>query len=82
MMVPLSPVEHFTAAAAVFRGTVLEVGSYRDPSDQLIYTRALIKVEESLKSTIPTVVQVIHRGGEVDGHGEQDGLNQIGRAHV
>ncbi len=74
-IVPLSTEEHFATATAVFRGTIVEVRSFQDPDDGLIYTRTLVQVDEPLKGKLPSIVQVVHRGGEVNGRGERDGFN-------
>lgn len=66
--------EQIDRAAAVARGTVLDGESYRDPEDGRIYTRTRFRIDEALKGTFPEAVQIIHRGGFVDGEGDFDGF--------
>ncbi|MFO1514209.1 MAG: hypothetical protein U1F83_15060 [Verrucomicrobiota bacterium] len=73
-IIPLSPSEHINASAAVFRGTVLSLESFRD-HDGLIYTRAAIRVDEPLLGKFPDALQVVHRGGRVGSEDEYSGLS-------
>ena len=59
---------------AVCRGRVVELLSFKDV-DGLIYTRALVEVDEVFKGRFPQVVQLIHRGGQVEGEGELYGFS-------
>lgn len=78
---PLSTSDHFDASAAVFRGTVVGVESYKD-SGGLFYTKVSLRVDEPLKGKLPTIVLVIHRGGRVGNEGEVCGLSpQINAGH-
>ena len=74
-VLPLSLEEHLHQAGAVFRGTVLEVKSFRSPADGMIYTRTLLRVDEAFKGKHPPVIKLVHRGGEVDGMGMMDDLS-------
>ena len=69
---PLSLDERIVRAKAIFRGTVLEKISFRNPADNGIYTRTILRVDEALKGRFPQNIQLIHRGGVVDGEGEID----------
>lgn len=71
---PLSLEEGIAGAKAIFRGTVLEKISYRNPADGAIYTRTILRVDEALKGSFPQNIQLIHRGGVVDGEAEIDGF--------
>ena len=71
---PLSLEERIAGAKAIFRGTVLEKISYRNPADGAIYTRTILRVDEALKGSFPQNIQLIHRGGVVDGEAEMDGF--------
>ncbi len=57
-------------SAAVFRGSVAKLESYEDPSDGLIYTRAVFQVEEVFKGTLPSSVKLSYRGGTLGSRGE------------
>jgi hypothetical protein len=61
--------EQLQSAGAVFRGTVLRVECFRDKTNGLIYTRTVLRVNESFKGRLPAVINVVHRGGAVDGVG-------------
>ena len=73
-VLPLSFDEQFQSAKAIFRGTILEVASYKD-TNGLIYTRTAMRVEETFKGKCPSVIRLVHRGGEVDGVGMRDDLS-------
>ncbi len=73
-VLPVTFDEHFQSASAVFRGTVLEMRSYKN-SAGLIYTRTLLRVDEVFKGKFPPVIQVVQRGGEVDGLGMMDDVS-------
>lgn len=73
-MLPVTFDEHFQSASAVFRGTVLETKSGYN-SAGLICTRTLLRVDEAFKGRFPPVIQVVQRGGEVDGLGMMDDLS-------
>ena len=60
---PRSLKQRIEDAAAICRGTVVAVSSFRDPATQAIRTRTLVLVDETLKGTFPRVVQLIHDGG-------------------
>jgi len=66
-VIPLSTADQVAAAGAIFRGVVVGTDCYRDATDGLIYTRTSLRVIESLKGTLPTIVAVVHPGGTVDG---------------
>ena len=66
-VVPMPIDEQIAAAQAVFRGNVLQVTSFKDASDGLIYTRTALRVDEAFKGTFPAVVNVVQLGGIVDG---------------
>ena len=71
---PMGLAERVGDAKAIFRGTVLENASYRDPADGGIYTRTLLRVDESLKGTFPQNIKLVHRGGVFDGEAEINGF--------
>ena len=77
---PLSPQDQVRLAEAIFRGTIVEVKSYRDPVEHHIFTRALVRVDEPLKGRFPAMVRLIHRGGSVEEASETDGFSP--RFHV
>ena len=70
---PLSLDERIDSAKAIFRGTVLQMNSFRG-ADGGIYTRTILRVDEALKGKFPAAVQLVHRGGIVDEEGEWDGF--------
>ncbi len=72
---PLNWGERIDLAQAIFRGTVLEKTSFRNPADHGIYTKTIFRVDEGLKGIFPKNIQLIHRGGVVDSEGEMDGLS-------
>ena len=74
-VLPMSLDDHLQQAGAVFRGTVLEVKSFKNPADGMICTRTLLRVDEAFKGKHPTVIKLVHRGGEVDGIGMMDDLS-------
>src|SRR5262245_29414239 len=83
--IPLSPQDQLRLAVAVLRGTVLDVRSYRDPTDRLIYTRTLVRVDEPIKGVFPAVIKLVHRGGVADNEGEMDGFSpqfQVGEERL
>ena len=69
---PAAPYPRLESAAAAFRGKVMRVQSFRNPADGHLYTRTVLRVEEAFKGRLPTLVTVVHRGGNVDGRGEAD----------
>jgi hypothetical protein len=62
-------------AAAIFRGTVVGLQSYEDPADGGIHTRAVFRVDEVFKGTLPPLVKLVQRGGTVGDRGEMNGLS-------
>lgn len=64
-VIPLSTSDQVAAAGAIFRGVVVGTDCYRDATDGLIYTRTSLRVIESFKGTLPTIVAVVHPGGTV-----------------
>ncbi len=74
-VVPMTLEQHLQSAGAVFRGTVLEIRSFKNSADGMIYTRTLLRVDETFKGRLPPVIQLVHRGGEVDGVGNFDDLS-------
>jgi hypothetical protein len=72
-IVPLTTAEHVTASAAVFQGVVVGTDCYRDASDGLIYTRTSLRVMETFKGTLPTIVAVVHPGGAVGAKASYNG---------
>jgi hypothetical protein len=62
-------------AAGIFRGTVVSLTAYVDPDDGLIHTRAVFRVDESLKGKLPALIKVSYRGGTLDGRGEMSGTS-------
>jgi Matrixin len=71
-VLPLTIEEHIEAADAIFRGTVLDIKSYRNTADGMIYTRTALRVDEVFKGRFPPVITVVHRGGTADGIGMTD----------
>jgi hypothetical protein len=71
-MLPLTLDEHLQSASAVFRGTVLRVESFRVGTNGMIYTRAVLRVDEGFKGRLPAVINVVHRGGVAGGIGVTD----------
>ncbi len=63
-VIPLSTSEHITAADAILRGTVVAQDCFRD-SAGLIFTRTVVRVDEGFKGTFPTLLALIHQGGQV-----------------
>jgi hypothetical protein len=56
-------------SVAVFRGTVTGNKSYLDGAGH-IYTRTVVRVEETFKGVLPPLVKLVHRGGIVGNRGE------------
>jgi hypothetical protein len=71
-VLPMTLDEHLQSADAVFRGTVLGVESFRVGTNGMIYTRTMLRVDEGFKGRLPAVINVVHRGGVVDGIGMTD----------
>jgi hypothetical protein len=71
-MLPLTLDEYLQSASAVFRGTVLRVESFRVGTNGMIYTRAVLRVDEGFKGRLPAVINVVHRGGVAGGIGVTD----------
>jgi hypothetical protein len=69
-LLPATSDQQMQADSGIFRGTVVEVTSYREPADGQIYTRTLIQVEEAFKGSVPKLIRLIHRGGTVGTIGE------------
>lgn len=59
---------------AAFRGTVVGVECFQDEAG-LIYTKTSLRVAETFKGTLPAIVLVVHRGGQVGSVGEVCGLS-------
>jgi hypothetical protein len=72
-ILPIATDHHVQISAAVFRGAVLSVQSYRSPDDGHIYTRTTLRVDEVFKGKLPAMVKLVHRGGIVGNRGEMDG---------
>jgi hypothetical protein len=51
---------------------VLKVNSFRVGTNGMIYTRTVLRVDEGFKGRLPAVINVVHRGGVVDGIGVTD----------
>jgi hypothetical protein len=62
-------------SAAIFRGAVVDSQAYESASDGQIYTRTLVRVDEVFKGKLPTLVQLVHRGGTVGNRGQLDGFS-------
>src|SRR5260370_36304539 len=75
MVLPLATDDQLRLSEAVCRGTVTGGESYRDPADGLIYSRAMLQVDEKFKGKLPPVVTLVHHGGEVDGMSGINGFN-------
>ena len=73
-VLPMTREASLRQSGAVFRGTVLEIKPFKTPSG-LIFTRTALRVDEVFKGKCPAVIQVVHRGGEVDGIGMTDDLS-------
>ena len=63
---------YFRSAGAVFRGTPISAVCYRNPEDGLIYTRTTFRVDETFKGRLGATVDVVQRGGEINGLGFSD----------
>jgi hypothetical protein len=72
-MLPISTLEHVKRSDAVFRGEVLQLKSFLNTNDGHIYTTAFIRVDQTFKGVLPSIVKLTHRGGAVVGLGEIDG---------
>lgn len=70
----LSTADHLALSDAAFRGTVVGLECFQDAAG-LIYTKASLRVTETFKGTLPEVVLVVHRGGQVGSAGEVCGLS-------
>jgi hypothetical protein len=66
--VAMTPGELIAHSDAVVVGDVIHVESFRDPSGRAIVTQAMIRVEETLTGSSPTVVVVQTFGGTVDSY--------------
>ncbi|HWY74686.1 MAG TPA: matrixin family metalloprotease [Verrucomicrobiae bacterium] len=73
-VLPITTARHMEISAGAFRGIVVGMQSYRDATDGHIYTRTSVRVEEVFKGTLPSIVNLVHRGGVVDNRGEMDGF--------
>ncbi|HWI56767.1 MAG TPA: hypothetical protein VNZ22_06050, partial [Bacillota bacterium] len=71
---PITSAQHIQRSAAVFRGAVLETRSFQDPTDGQLYTRTVVRVDEVFKGKLPARVQLVHRGGTLNGWGQTDGF--------
>lgn len=69
-----------TSAGAVFRGTATDAVCYRNSADGLIYTRTTFRVDEVFKGRFGATVNVIQRGGEINGLGFSDDASPRFRA--
>ena len=65
------------SAAGIFRGTVLRIEAYSNPTDGLIYTRTVFQVAEALKGSFSSTVLVTYRGGQLDVGGADRELYEI-----
>ncbi len=72
---PVSLTGHWQQVGTIFRGTVVEVQAFRNPTNGMIYTRTLWRVDETYKGKQPPVVRLVQRGGEVGGLGMSDDLS-------
>lgn len=79
-LLPLSTDEQIEDSDAVFRGKVVGITTARG-TDGLIYTRTSLRVDESLKGKLPSIVAVEHRGGQVGNDEEFYGLSPKLQAH-
>ncbi|HEX4646886.1 MAG TPA: hypothetical protein VH598_14885, partial [Verrucomicrobiae bacterium] len=73
-VLPVTTDRHLQISAAVFRGAVTSLESFQAP-DGHIYTRAVVRVDEVFKGTLPAAVKLVHTGGTVGNRGEMDGLS-------
>src|ERR1051325_5052109 len=72
--IPLSTLDLVRASDAVFRGTVVGSKCFKDAAG-LIYTRTSLRVDEGLKGKFPSVLAVVHRGGQVGNEDDFCGLS-------
>jgi hypothetical protein len=72
---PFTDEEHINGAVAICRGTIVETRCHRSPQDGRLYTRTLVRVDESLKGRLPAVITLVHRGGVLEDEGETDGCS-------
>ncbi len=70
-VLPATFEQQWQSARGVFRGTVLGRESFQD-TNGLIWTRTILRVDESFKGKFPAVIQLKHRGGEANGLGMSD----------
>lgn len=71
-MLPLTNEQQAESATAICRGTLLQLSYFRGETDGAIYTKAIFHVDEPLKGKFAANVQVVFRGGILDGEGEVD----------
>jgi hypothetical protein len=71
VFVPTTTDEQIQKAAAIFRGTVESMHSYRDARGQ-IHTRTVVRVSEVFKGKAPQLVKLLHGGGLVEGVAQVD----------
>jgi hypothetical protein len=70
-VLPATFEQQWQSARGVFRGTVLGRESFQD-TNGLIWTRTILRVDESFKGKFPALLQLLHRGGEANGLGMSD----------
>ncbi len=71
----VTPEGQATAAKAIFRGTVLKLEAFRSETNGPIYTRAIFRVDEGFKGKLPAHIQLVHRGGILEGQAEVDSFS-------
>src|SRR6185436_18278977 len=70
-VLPATFEQQWQSARGVLRGTVLGRENFQD-TNGLIWTRTILRVDESFKGKFPAIIQFKHRGGEVNGFGMSD----------
>lgn len=59
-------------SAAIFRGTTADTESFQPRVDGAIWTRALLRVDQSFKGVFPKYVKLVHAGGQLGNVAQAD----------
>ena len=74
-LLPLSEDEEIASAAAICRGSVISCKSFLTKDGQ-IYTGVEVQVDEVLKGQLPSIIEIVYRGGQLaDGRTAVDSLS-------
>jgi hypothetical protein len=74
---PITTARHLERSAAVFRGEVIALHSFRNTNDNHICTAASVRVDEIFKGKLPAVLKIVYVGGALDGIGESSSLSPV-----